>query len=621
MKGGNISINISESQIRSIKDEILNDDISKLTDSKLLKEIKDMEPHATSVEINIVDGDKEFVKSNKYELHKFDKKKYNKIKSDVWKYLISQKKINVNAEQIVAKYSLLRDVTLIHYLGYEKYVSICIGESKKGGFADTENRQKYKNLEHSLDGILSEIENKQLINQDYEQIIKSSGIESMLNEVIPTISNYQTGDSENIVKKIEKEIHEKDKKVKGAFMGYFKKIYFGLLKDNILSEKESSLKVQNELIEKSVESVWSFGLKKRKGGDPNADQIVEYRKSRFSLFRMFKFIGIAILMIYFSCVMVESYRLLCFQIERIYEARQTYLNIFPNDEGQSEEDKNFISYIFTFFKIMHEAVAGAFIQMVDNLDTDATLETLKDIIYSSASRTTNDAFESCSDNYFGCFNGFLTGLTGDYLKDAGQQDMYDKLEIEYITKKNMFRKQLRDIRFEYSSATTNIITAINGLLFTNVLLLNTLFPKTYPKSFVFYSFSLLQSSYMSRDMLWRIGFTGSQVMLLLNPTKYLERIEPPEHPTQVSPAIENDQDEQVLVMENNKIPVEEQNETFNGLVKSMDRTADDLDAANALADLFSGRKRGGNKKSYKKRRTRKSKQTRKQRRRKTKSKK
>ena len=44
MKGGNISINISESQIRSIKDEILNDDISKLTDSKLLKEIKDMEP-------------------------------------------------------------------------------------------------------------------------------------------------------------------------------------------------------------------------------------------------------------------------------------------------------------------------------------------------------------------------------------------------------------------------------------------------------------------------------------------------------------------------------------------------------------------------------------------------
>ena len=73
--------------------------------------------------------------------------------------------------------------------------------------------------------------------------------------------------------------------------------------------------------------------------------------------------------------------------------------------------------------------------MVDKLDTDATLETLKDIIYSSASRTTNDAFESCSDNYFGCFNGFLTGLTGDYLKDSGQQDIYDKLEIEYITKK------------------------------------------------------------------------------------------------------------------------------------------------------------------------------------------
>ena len=631
MKGGNISINISESQIKDINDDITN--LGFIIDEKLKIQIKNMKPHNTLV--NIVDGDKEFVKSNIYELDKqfkgkFYQRVYSYIKESVSKHIFNKEQsTEENSENMVAKYSLLRDVTLIHYLGYEKYVSICIGESKKGGFANTENRQKYKNLEHSLVEILSKMKEERLINQNYEEIIKSSGIESMLKKVIPKINKYPTKatffhrESKDILKKVEDEVSDKveDKKVKGAFMGYFKKIYFGLLKDNILSEKESSLKVQNELIEKSVESVWSFGLKKRKGGDPTTEQIVEYRKSRFSLFRMFKFIGIAILMIYFSCVMVESYRLLCFQIERIYEARQTYLNIFPDDEGQSEEDKNFISYIFTFFKIMHEAVAGAFIQMVDKLDTDATLETLKDIIYSSASRTTNDAFESCSDNYFGCFNGFLTGLTGDYLKDSGQQDIYDKLEIEYITKKNMFRKQLRDIRFEYSSATTNIITAINGLLFTNVLLLNTLFPKTYPNSFVFYSFSLLQSSYMSRDMLWRIGFTGSQVMLLLNPTKYLKRIEPPEHSTQVSPAIENDQDELELLRENNKIPVEEQNTTFNRLVESMDRTAHDLDAANALADLFSGRTRGGNKKSYKKRRTRKSKQTRKQRRRKTKSKK
>ena len=164
MKGGNISINISESQIKDINDDITN--LGFIIDEKLKIQIKNMKPHNTLV--NIVDGDKEFVKSNIYELDKqfkgkFYQRVYSYIKESVSKHIFNKEQsTEENSENMVAKYSLLRDVTLIHYLGYEKYVSICIGESEKGGFANTENRQKYKNLEHSLVEILSKMKEERL---------------------------------------------------------------------------------------------------------------------------------------------------------------------------------------------------------------------------------------------------------------------------------------------------------------------------------------------------------------------------------------------------------------------------------------------------------------------------
>ena len=131
---------------------------------------------------------------------------------------------------------------------------------------------------------------------------------------------------------------------------------------------------------------------------------------------------------------------------------------------------------------MHEAIAGNFINMIQKMQTDSTLyERLKDIVYSSASTASNDVFESCSDNYFGCINGFLTGLTREHALDNMNQDFQDQLEIEYITRKNDFKKMLRDTHHEYNSAFTNIITGINGLLFSNVLLLNTFFLKHIPR--------------------------------------------------------------------------------------------------------------------------------------------
>jgi hypothetical protein len=316
---------------------------------------------------------------------------------------------------------------------------------------------------------------------------------------------------------------------------------------------------------------------------------------------------------------LESYRLLCFQIDRIIQARETYLGIFPPEEDENtEQDKNFISYIFTFFKIMHEAISGQFIEMIQNMQNDSShvYKRLKDIVYSSASSASNEAFESCSDDYFGCINGFLTGLTRDHAIDNINHDLQDQLEIEYITRRNSFKKMLRDTHHQYNSAFTNIITGINGLLFSNVLLLNTFFPKTYTKTFVFASFSLLQSSYMSRDILWRLGFTGSHIVhLLTNPTQYIKDA-PTEEPGQYEQqhrAITNEVTSPTLETQRNR--QEEMN--FN----SNNYNPEQIDEF--IHEFFDSSEGawGGNKKILKRKYTRKKNKTKKKLRRNTKSKK
>ena len=175
---------------------------------------------------------------------------------------------------------------------------------------------------------------------------------------------------------------------------------------------------------------------------------------------------------------------------------------------------------------------------------------------------------------------------------------------------------LKNSHYEYNSAFTNIITGINGLLFSNVLLLNTFFPKTYTKTFVFASFSLLQSSYMSRDILWRLGFTGSHIVhLLTNPTQYIKDAptEEPGQPEQQHPAITNEVTSPTLETQRNR----QEEINFN----SKNYNPEQIDEF--IHEFFDSSEGawGGNKKIRKRKYTRKMNKTKKKLRRKTKSKK
>ena len=605
MKGGDIvtlnNISLSDSQIMELKEEF------KIKDEKILK--KDV-----SIKINkqfVINTSEELKKANNYdEGLKQTIKTHLKFGNDV-----------MDTEKLI-KYSILRDAILIHSFGYRIFISRCMGVSKSGGFSKKENIKKFKDLQPIVEESVKKIPTE--ILRKYEHEIKSSGINKELLNHISTLFDKEEKIDEPDDSEFKKKLKSKfvgntffQKRPEKAFINLFDIFYSKM--ENVIDTKYGIIaqfnKSEADLDEKAVQSVFPTGLwnRKPKGGDPT--DITEYRESKFTLRRILKLIGIMILMIYFIFLLLESYRLLCFQIDRILQARETYLGIFPGEEKQSDQDKNFISYIFTFFKIMHEAIAGNFINMIQKMQTDSTLyERLKDIVYSSASTASNDVFESCSDNYFGCINGFLTGLTREHALDNMNQDFQDQLEIEYITRKNDFKKMLRDTHHEYNSAFTNIITGINGLLFSNVLLLNTFFPKTYTKTFVFASFSLLQSSYMSRDILWRLGFTGSHIVhLLTNPTQYIKDA-PTEEPGQQHLAITNEVTFPTLETQRNR----EEEMNFNNNNNYNPEQIDEF-----IHEFFDSSEGtwGGNKKIRKRKYTRKMNKTKKKLRRKTRSKK
>lgn len=604
MKGGDIvtlnNISLSDSQIIELKKEFS-------IDKKVLDVLK------RPIKINIDNDDKEFIQKTSITQKRA---KYNAGLREKIKTYLKFGKI-MEPEQLI-KYSILRDVILIYSFGYRVFINRCMGQSTSGGFYNKENIKKFKDLQPIVDKSVKKIPPE--IVRKYEHEIKSSGINKELLNHISTLFNPSL--LSNLFKTSQKDSDEIKEELKKKFIGDVnptdeQKVFINLF-DIVYSKMKNNIdkeyvvrKYKEHLDEKAVQSVFPPGLRKRKGGDPT--DITEYRKSNFTLRRILKLIGIMILMIYFIFLLLESYRLLCFQIDRIVQARETYLGIFPDEEQQTDKDKNFISYIFTFFKIMHEAIAGKFIQMIQSMQNDNSLvyERLKDIVYSSASSASNEAFESCSDDYFGCINGFLTGLTREHALDNMNQDIQDQLEIEYITRRNGFKKMLRDTHHEYNSAFTNIITGINGLLFSNVLLLNTFFPKTYTKTFVFASFSLLQSSYMSRDILWRLGFTGSHIVhLLTNPTQYIKDA-PTEEPGQQHLAITNEVSSPTLETQRNR----ETEMEFN----NNNYTPEEID--DFIHEFFSEEKRGGNKKICKRKYTRKMNKTKKKLRRKTKSKK
>ena len=451
----------------------------------------------------------------------FDPEKYKTIKSLVWERISSQYKASSEQERIVL-YSVLRDVVLIRYLGYKKYVSICIGESKSGGFITDRNKEKFINHKTELAGVIHKI------GLDLDQDTRAKdryakmkvNIEGCYKSVI-------------IMKEIEKsmETNEKDpiykSKITIDYMGenVFRDVFREKIRDIVKDQKqvdEDHLYVvincyfdMFDTLFKYLKFKGIFNTQKLKQHGGNTMTIRKSETDTPKLKKITKYIGMIILMIYFSGVLIESYRLICFQIERIHRARATYLGIYGYDERAEDED--FISYIMTFFKVMYEVAHGSIIEMIDSFKSTETSNTILNLLQVSSSEATRNVFESCSDNYFGCINGFFTGGIQRHLLDSTRQNLEFEIQTAFHNVMNDIRKETSDILFQYNSSVTNFVTAISGLEFVCVLGLNIIFPEIYTSKVVFSSFTLLQTSYSTQNMFWRIGVISSQLIVTFAP--------------------------------------------------------------------------------------------------------
>ena len=100
----------------------------KIKDEKILDLLKDAK------KINIDREDQIFIQ----ETSRTQKRaKYNAgLKEKIKTYLKFEE--IMNPEQLI-KYSILRDVILIHSFGYRVFINRCMGQSKSGGFFNKEN--------------------------------------------------------------------------------------------------------------------------------------------------------------------------------------------------------------------------------------------------------------------------------------------------------------------------------------------------------------------------------------------------------------------------------------------------------------------------------------------------
>jgi len=586
----------------------------------------------------------------------------------------------------IFQYSALRDSIFIHIIGIENFVNRCVSvdNKNKGGFTNVKKREKYKEFHKKyIPDVMKKLEENRgtWMEEEHIETLESFGLKHIWNDIIlhpddreKNVELNNLGNNFNLYDSSVDTVHPiKDSfekyvmdflkvnsrasifsynfKTRDAFISVFRKFY--AVHEDMWRAREEELHGLNAASNDRVKNTtnWPDADPLKIDGGAFPEEIV----SNFSQqsehppplgYKETKIIGVAVVYICTFFVLLDSYRRLSYQIDRIVSANETYLQVFPEDqihEDQIHEDyKDILSSILSFFYVMHQVVSGGILQWVDALNSNTSYETIKNIVQAAADETGRKTLESCQDGYFGCINGFFTGVTKEFMQHELATETKQGINRAVQGQFEALQAETRSIVYEYNLATSNIVTGINVLSFSTLVLMNTFFPESYTREMVMAGAGSLQGAYLSSSIWMRVGFTGAQVMILLQPLPNLlmnsgqregqgqgqiqiQNVPADEHLSQVQAnpeeilAIENRQQgmdirEKILEVRNEKEAYELNN-----------RLNSELPTARKESHNGGSRKKQSHKnyrkKSHKKKYTRNFKQTRKQRRRKTKSKK
>ena len=466
--------------------------------------------------------------------------------------------------------NILRDAVYIKKLGLECFVGICMGESRRGGWAyDTtgETDKTFKNMTSFTEYTNMRAKYERFKTRRRSEIasLKSRGFEHLDPEILELSStlNLTPIDIDNI-KQFKANLNIFFKKYKWASND---KTIFGLLKKYAEYISDNKGKINREFKSIFIKLFGSERIRTREfeyicglsnmgsetckimfcfafyycvrlnqlessGGGPsqsrfNPDQqIVRVNAGNYSYWTKIFMLTFAIMFfIYHTLVLFETFRLLNATITRILDARVTYLALF---NGEPEQDTTFIGYMNSFLNVMYESVAGNIIETLNEL-TPQVFKDMENSLRTVAATATNDAFNSCADGVFSCINTFLSGDLQQQIRDQSQALAMQEIDLMFLRKKYEIQEKLNKLKYAWRFGSRNLSTSLHGVSFSVILILHVFFPDSYTREMVATSAGSVVASYNINPLYGLYGVTG-QLSILMCPvfSGWRRRIAPPQ---------------------------------------------------------------------------------------------
>ena len=462
----------------------------------------------------------------------------------------------------------LRDAFLIHRYGLEQFVSICMGESGRGGWAYHKGTDQVKFSQMTsckkyfqLKATYEELKIKRNKERNKTRI---SGKTTLLADVwdLDRTMPQKDKDFSDSLKSFFTIYRLRTNKNKNTIFGLLKEFGEYILKNQNIDEifgetlntlfqeppSNFSVKVINEIRDKieKIQGTKGIGSKTCKqlfcfaldhciklnplppsgGGQfvsrPRSSEevslnniVVPIRPNNRSYWKKILLSTFCIMsFIYFTLLLFETYRLLNATITRILDARVTYLALY-GPENESEADTTFVGYINSFLRVMYESAAGNIIETLDSL-SPLIMQQLVNSLMTVATTATNVQYNTCADGIFGCVNSFFTGESQRRLEEVTQDLAMKEFDTAIIQFRYSLQSRINETKYIWRSGTRNLVTALHGISFSSILMLHILYPQSYNTQIVMVSASALITAY-NTNPLYGIYALGGQFSLLLYP--------------------------------------------------------------------------------------------------------
>ena len=462
----------------------------------------------------------------------------------------------------------LRDAFLIHRYGLEQFVSICMGESGRGGwgyhkgtdqvkFSQMTSCKKYFQLKATYEQLKikrnkernkTRISGKTTLLADVWDLDRtmpqedkdfSDSLKSFF-----TIYRLRTNKNKNTIFGLLKEFGEyilKNQNIDEIFGETLNTLFqeppsnFSVEDIKEIKAKIKEIQGTKEIGSKTCKQLFCFALdhciklnplppsgggqfvsRPRSSEEVSLNNIVvPIRQNNRSYWKKILVSTFCIMsFIYFTLLLFETYRLLNSTITRILDARVTYLALY-GPENESEADRTFVGYINSFLQVMYESAAGNIIETLDSL-SPLIMQQLINSLMTVATTATNVQYNTCADGIFGCVNSFFTGESQRRLEEVTQDLAMKEFDTAIIQFRYSLQSRINETKYIWRSGTRNLVTALHGISFSSILMLHILYPQSYNTQIVMVSASALITAY-NTNPLYGIYALGGQFSLLLYP--------------------------------------------------------------------------------------------------------